>query len=109
MIKNRPLTPGLLASIALRSNHAMFMPAGTEGRMIGIVPWQTRIPEGLQRARDIYIEAVNGRLQDVQLLEEVEGRGFHTSQNEGHYVSLLENFPGMRELAEALVESSRQI
>lgn len=33
-----PLTSGLLASIAIRTNHAMFMPPGME--TLGIEPWQ---------------------------------------------------------------------
>lgn len=95
-----PLTPGLLASIAMRSNHAMFMPPGME--MIGIGPWEERIPEGLRRAQASYDEAVAGTLGDVQLLEETDGRGFYSPGHEDYYLSLLGGFPGMIDLARSL-------
>ena len=98
-----PLTPGLLASIAMRSNHAMFMPAGME--MIGIGPWEKRIPEGLRRARASYEEAVAGTLDDAQLLEETDGRGFYSAEHEDYYLSLLGGFPGMIDLARSLAGS----
>jgi len=95
-----PLTPGLLASIAMRANHAMFMPPGME--MIGIGAWEDRIPEGLRRALASYREAEAGTLSDVQLLEETDGRGFYSPDREDYYESLLGSFPGMLELARTL-------
>jgi hypothetical protein len=98
-----PLTPGLLASIAMRANHAMFLPAGME--MIGMGSWESRIPEGLRRARASYDEARAGTLTDVQLLEETDGRGFYSPEHEDYYLSLLAGFPGMTDLARSLAGS----
>ena len=102
---NHPLTPGLLASMAMRWNHAMFMPINMEEGMIGIGPWDRRIPRGLRHAREAYANAVAGTLSDVQLLEEVEGRGFYSPDLEEHYAGLLEGFPGMLDLARSLTTS----
>ncbi len=100
-----PLTAGLLASIAMRSNHAMFLPAGLEEGMMGIAPWRVRIPDGLRHAREAYSAAVAGRLTDVQLLEEIVGLGFYSPEREDHYLATLDAFPGMREIAESLAGS----
>lgn len=97
-----PLTPGLLASIAMRWNHATFMPRDLEKGMIGIGPWEERIPEALKHARRTYAAAVAGTLADVQLAEEVRGGGFYSPEHEDYYLSLLAAFPGMLELATEL-------
>lgn len=97
-----PLTPGLLASIAMRSNHAMFLPPGLE--TFGTEAWERRIPEGLRHARASYDRAAAGTLDDVQLLEETDGRGFYSPVHEDYYVSLLGGFPGMLDLARRLTE-----
>lgn len=96
------LTPGLLASIAMRSNHAMFLPMDLEEGMIGIAPWDRRIPDGLRHAREVYSAAAEGRLTDVQLLEEVDGRGFYSPDREEEYLAILAGFPGMTEIARSL-------
>lgn len=84
----------------------MFLPIGLETGMIGIPPWKDRIPQGLLEARRTYLDAVAGRLTDVQLLEEVDGRGFYSPDREDHYLAMLDGFPGMREIAETLAGSA---
>ena len=92
-----PLSAGLLASIAMRANHAMFLPIDMD--MLGIERWDVRIPKGLRHARDAYDQADAGTLTDMQLLEETDGRGFYSPEHEDEYRSRLSEFPGMLDLA----------
>jgi hypothetical protein len=97
-----PLTPGLLASAAMRADHAVFMPDVDWGPAFAMLPWNERVPAGLESARQAYDMAVRRRLSDLQVLEEFEGRGFYSPDREDHYLAVLDGFPGMRALAEEI-------
>ena len=98
-----PLTPGLLASAALRANHAVFMPDFDAISSFIMRPWMERIPEALEDSLAAYKEAKAGTLSDLQILEEFNGNGFYQADREDMYLAMLRKFPGMREKAEILI------
>lgn len=101
MMEVLPMTPGLLASMMMRSNHAVFMPYFEDDiiNRIAIGRPEERIPLAIEQAVSDHADAVRGTLRDVQILEEVTGRGFYTPEREDGYVAMLDAFPGMLALA----------
>jgi hypothetical protein len=95
------MTPGLLASMMMRSNHAVFMPYFEDDIIsrIAIGRPEERIPKGIDQAISDHEDAVAGTLTDVQILEEVTGRGFYAPDREEGYAAMLDAFPGMLALA----------
>jgi hypothetical protein len=97
-----PLTPGLLASMMMRRNHAVFMPRIGEGDVINLMVIgqpEDRIPKAIDQALDLYDQAERGTLGDAQVLEEVVGTGFYSPEREEGYVATIDQFPGMLALA----------
>ena len=96
-----PLTPGLLASMMMRQNHAAFMPWFGDDTLMEMTIGrpETRIPKGIEKAIEMHRLALTGELADVQILEEVTGKGFYAVDHEEGYVAMLDQFPGMLALA----------
>lgn len=88
-----PLTLGLLASIALRMDHAFAAP-DFEGSFY-LETQEVRQRESLYRAFCIYQKEVSGNLKnsnnvtEKQCREELTGQGFYKPSHEGWYVSLI--------------------
>lgn len=97
-----PLTPGLLASMMMRGNHAVFMPRIEEDDIINLMVIgqpEKRIPKEIAEAIRLYTLAEADGLTDVQILEEVLGTGFYATDREEGYVAMLDQFPGMLGIA----------
>ena len=96
-----PMTPGLMASMMMRRNHAVFMPFFEDDvlNLMVIGRPEDRIPRAIDHALADYALAEEGRLADVQILEEVTGTGFYSPEREEGYVAMLDAFPGMLAVA----------
>lgn len=107
-----PLTTGLVASMMLRADHAVFLPAemSAVSMMFGDRGDPAkRIPEAITRAVRAHGEAALGRLADLQILEEATGEGFYAPVREEVYRDMLRRFPGMLERVEEAVAAANGV
>lgn len=103
-----PMTTGLLASAMLRSNHAVFMKGNLlPGMDKDIV--ESNLHYRMKRTMDNVIEkyklAINGKLNDIQVLEEFTGEGFYSPTREESYTDMIRQTRGMLELAVEKINS----
>jgi hypothetical protein len=105
------MTTGLLASAMLRSNHAVFMKGNLLPGMNKDVV-ESNIRYRIKKTMDNVIEkyklAINGELNDIQILEEFTGEGFYSPVREESYTDMIRQTKGMLELAIEKINSISQ-
>lgn len=98
-----PLTPGLLASAMIRTDHAVLMPNVDMGLPIVVEPAETRIPKAMDEVITLYGAATRGEPTPASVMEEFRGKGFYHPKRERSYTDALSEFEGMLDMAKGKI------